>query len=286
MPVIYSYPKGTSIIDSDSVLGTDQSNKNNTVTYTMVDIKDYVLKDLLDGVQFRLPIYGKPQVLTNSLFYQNTAAEAGTEILGDTVYLNNGNNIGNLIVAQNITSSDGNIVSTVGNIAAGGSIAAGQTSADPSYRLKVNGASNFTGAIIADSTLSVGGTLTVTGQTTLNGYTLVNNRLYTGGDLVIAGPVYDSNLDIGSSEQVLVSQADGTLIFEDISSVVSGDKHFTFVQTLPSASWVIQHNLGKFPSITVVDTANTVVYGEYIFNSINQTTLNFSSAFAGKAYLN
>ncbi|MCP3696995.1 MAG: hypothetical protein GY920_00270, partial [Aliivibrio sp.] len=64
------------------------------------------------------------------------------------------------------------------------------------------------------------------------------------------------------------------------------DKNFVFPQALPSATWVIQHNLGKFPSITVVDTANTVVYGEYIFNSINQTTLNFSFAFAGKAYLN
>ena len=160
MPVIYSYPKGTSIIDSDSVLGTDQSNKNNTVTYTMVDIKDYVLKDLLDGVQFRLPIYCQPKVLTNSLFYQDTAADTGTEIIGSTVYLNNGNNVGNLIVAQNITASDGNIVSTLGNIAAGGSMAAGQTTADPSFTFKVNGASKFTGSIIADSTITVGGVAT------------------------------------------------------------------------------------------------------------------------------
>jgi len=253
MPVIYSYPKGTSIIDSDSVLGTDQSNKNNTVTYTMVDIKDYVLKDLLDGVQFRLPIYGKPKVLTNSLLYQDTAAEAGTEILGSTVYLNNGNNVGNLIVAQNITSSDGNIVSTVGNIAAGGSIAAGQTAADPSYRLKVNGASNFTGAIIADSTITVGGaatfnaavqanstvnivnTLTALGTSNLDGIVrlggalpssstgiFLNRLTYLNSDttlgpaatLALQGPIKDSSGVLGSNEQVLVSDANGKMSWQ------------------------------------------------------------------------
>ncbi len=253
MPIIYSYPKGTSIVDSDSVLGTDQSNKNNTVTYTMVDIKDYVLKDLLDGVQFRLPIYGKPKVLTNSLFYQNTAAETGTAILGDTVYLNNGNNIGNLIVAQNITSSNGNIVSTVGDIAAGGSMAAGQTTADPNYRLKVNGASNFTGAIIADSTLTVGGvatfnaavqanstvnivnTLTADGTSNLNGIVrlggslpsstsgiFLNRLTYLNSDttldsaatLALQGPIKDSSGVLGSNEQVLVSDANGKMSWQ------------------------------------------------------------------------
>jgi len=253
MPVIYSYPKGTSIIDSDSVLGTDQSNKNNTVTYTMVDIKDYVLKDLLDGVKFRLPIYGKPKVLTNSLLYQDTAAEAGTEILGSTVYLNNGNNVGNLIVAQNITSSDGNIVSTLGNIAAGGSIAAGQTAADPSYRLKVNGASNFTGAILADNTLTVGGaaifnaavqanstvnivnTLTALGTSNLDGIVrlggalpssstgiFLNRLTYLNSDttldpaatLALQGPIKDSSGVLGSNEQVLVSDANGKMSWQ------------------------------------------------------------------------
>lgn len=52
------------------------------------------------------------------------------------------------------------------------------------------------------------------------------------------------------------------------------------------ASWVITHNLGKYPSITIVDTANTEVIGEVTYNSINQLTVSFSAAFSGKAYLN
>jgi hypothetical protein len=73
-------------------------------------------------------------------------------------------------------------------------------------------------------------------------------------------------------------------VFTPSSSV--NDKSFVFTQGTTSTSWEVVHNLDKFPSITVVDTANTVVFGEYIYNSLNKVTLNFKNAFAGKAYLN
>jgi len=65
-----------------------------------------------------------------------------------------------------------------------------------------------------------------------------------------------------------------------------GDLNFTYVQGVASTTWNIQHNLGKFPSITVIDTANTVVTGEYTYDDINNVTLTFSAGFAGTAYLN
>lgn len=65
-----------------------------------------------------------------------------------------------------------------------------------------------------------------------------------------------------------------------------GDKHFEFTQGTAATSWVVTHNLGKYPSITVVDTAGTVVIGSYTYDSDTQTTLNFTHAFAGTAYFN
>jgi hypothetical protein len=65
-----------------------------------------------------------------------------------------------------------------------------------------------------------------------------------------------------------------------------GSSTFTFTQIVPSATWNITHNLGKFPSITVVDTGDTVITGEYTYINNNQVTLNFSVPFPGKAYLN
>ena len=61
---------------------------------------------------------------------------------------------------------------------------------------------------------------------------------------------------------------------------------FIFTQAVAATVWNVNHNLGKFPSITVIDTANTVVTGEYTYIDNNNVTLTFSAAFAGKAYLN
>ena len=66
----------------------------------------------------------------------------------------------------------------------------------------------------------------------------------------------------------------------------SCDRTFVHSQGAPSASWNITHNLGKFPSVTVVDSAGTQVLCEIIHNDLNSTTIKFSELFAGFAYLN
>ena len=69
--------------------------------------------------------------------------------------------------------------------------------------------------------------------------------------------------------------------------IVEGfDSHYEFVQGVPATTWDITHNLGKFPSISVVDTADTTVIGSYEYITKDRVILNFSDAFAGKAFLN
>ena len=65
-----------------------------------------------------------------------------------------------------------------------------------------------------------------------------------------------------------------------------GSPTVEFNQVVPATTWTITHNLGKFPSITVIDSGNTVVNGEYTYIDNNKIVLEFSAAFAGKAYLN
>ena len=65
-----------------------------------------------------------------------------------------------------------------------------------------------------------------------------------------------------------------------------GTPTYIFNQGVAATVWNVNHNLGKFPSVTVIDTANTVVNGEYEYIDSNNITLKFSAAFAGKAYLN
>jgi len=60
----------------------------------------------------------------------------------------------------------------------------------------------------------------------------------------------------------------------------------TFQQGVAATTWNISHTLGKFPSVTVVDSSDNVVVGEILYNSNSSITLTFASAFSGKAYLN
>ena len=66
----------------------------------------------------------------------------------------------------------------------------------------------------------------------------------------------------------------------------AGDSHFVHNQISAQATWSVTHNLGKHPSVTVVDSAGTQVYGEVEYPSLNQVVLTFSAAFSGTAYLN
>ena len=65
-----------------------------------------------------------------------------------------------------------------------------------------------------------------------------------------------------------------------------GDKNFVFDQTLPSTTWNITHNLGKFPSATIVDSANTVIEAQINHISINSLDIVFNNSTSGKAYIN
>jgi len=65
-----------------------------------------------------------------------------------------------------------------------------------------------------------------------------------------------------------------------------GAPTFIFTQGVPATTWNIQHNLGKFPSVSVINNNNIVINGEVTYIDNNNVQLNFSAGFTGKAYLN
>lgn len=66
----------------------------------------------------------------------------------------------------------------------------------------------------------------------------------------------------------------------------TGDANHVHVQASASDSWVINHGLGKYPSVTIVDSANDEVEGSINYISVNQLIVSFSAPFSGRAYLN
>ena len=65
------------------------------------------------------------------------------------------------------------------------------------------------------------------------------------------------------------------------------DKTFVFEQGIASATWVVEHNLDKYPSVSIVDSAgNAQMPDEINYENENKITITFTAPFAGKAYLN
>lgn len=64
------------------------------------------------------------------------------------------------------------------------------------------------------------------------------------------------------------------------------DKFFIFDQLTSSSEWLINHNLEKYPSVTIIDSAGTNVIGDIIYIDNNNLKIIFSSKMSGKAYLN
>jgi hypothetical protein len=64
------------------------------------------------------------------------------------------------------------------------------------------------------------------------------------------------------------------------------DAHHIHIQDTASDAWQVAHNLGKRPSVTVVDSAGTVVIGTVQHVDANNLVISFGSPFAGEAILN
>jgi hypothetical protein len=64
------------------------------------------------------------------------------------------------------------------------------------------------------------------------------------------------------------------------------DKSYVHNQISASTIWDINHDLNKFPNITIVDSAGNVVVGDIQYISENEIAVVFSAPFSGKAYLN
>jgi hypothetical protein len=87
----------------------------------------------------------------------------------------------------------------------------------------------------------------------------------------------------------IAGDANGSVVVtrDYISSLPSsGDVNYVHDQGVASATWSVSHNLGKLPSVTVVDTAGSVVVGDISYTDNNNLTVTFNASFSGEAYIN
>lgn len=88
-----------------------------------------------------------------------------------------------------------------------------------------------------------------------------------------------------SIDHVVVVAADGT-IKKAALNIVS-DKNYVHVQSSPAAIWSFTHNMGKKPSVTIIDSAGSIVLAKLTYVDNNNITIDFNgAATSGEAICN
>lgn len=68
--------------------------------------------------------------------------------------------------------------------------------------------------------------------------------------------------------------------------IIGSDVAYIYEQQVPSLQWTINHNLGKYASVSVVDYGNNIVQCNIEYINENQIKLYFNYPTSGRAYLN
>ena len=71
-----------------------------------------------------------------------------------------------------------------------------------------------------------------------------------------------------------------------MSGFFAGDRTYTHTQGTPDTTWTVAHNLGKKPSVAVLDSTGNLVMCDVAYVDANSLTLTFSVALGGEAICN
>lgn len=101
------------------------------------------------------------------------------------------------------------------------------------------------------------------------------------------GTTYWNDLPYTDNASVQDITGSGNIVVTRTGNTVNvTEKTFLFEMAVAQTEWTINHNLNKRPSVTVVDSAGSVVECEVNYVDDNTCTIKTKAAFKGAAYLN
>jgi len=285
MAIIYSYPYDQIVTDTDAWVGTDSINRQ-TKQYTAKAVADYL------NINGRIAIAGQ----MNYQFVEDPSFKAGTFAFpagqGDntpwssitSVVISNMDLSGQIVspfleylIDEQVMFQDVADKGSFGHYIMRGYAQIGVTNF---YTLTLeyiggNGSIDMDHYYtLVNFYLEQGDSKVETIDATNTTFIDMTPTSPTSGDVVI------------TSTLSATGTPDNTNFLRGDNTWAEADKTFVFTQAVPSLVWSIQHNLGKFPSVSVVDTGNTTVISQIDYIDNNNLTITNSAQFAGKAYLN
>lgn len=76
------------------------------------------------------------------------------------------------------------------------------------------------------------------------------------------------------------------VVDNNVETIEAKSKTYVYQQAVPMSTWNINHNLNKYPSVTVIDSGGDQVLANARYIDANNIILEFSAEFGGTAYLN
>lgn len=108
--------------------------------------------------------------------------------------------------------------------------------------------------------------------------TIIDKLKKMGSDPMIE----KSNISVSNIKTSELENDAGFITAADVPTVST----YTHSQISPASVWNVNHNLNRYPSsISIVDSAGNVVWGDIKQISVNELTISFTAAFSGSAYI-
>ena len=286
MAIIYSYPYDQIITDTDAWVGTDSVNRQ-TKQYTAKAVADYL------NINGKVAIAGQ----MNYQFVQDPSFKAGTFAFaagsgGGTPW----SSITSIVISNMDLS--GQIVSPFLDYLIDEQVMFQDVAGKGSFgHYIMRGYTQIGTTNFYTLTLEyIGGNGSITMD---HYYTLVNFYLESAAstsvnsvdtsdttfiDMTPTTPT-TGNVEITASLSA-TGTPDNTKFLRGDNVWARANETYTFVQAGASATWTVQHNLDKFPSVTMVLSTGQKGYGDIVYIDENNLTITFASAESGKAYMN
>ncbi len=106
------------------------------------------------------------------------------------------------------------------------------------------------------------------------------------GDIHLEKKVYDGSNSAGTSNQVLTSTGTG-VVWKSLSTMKDlTDKTYNHTQSVLSDEWEIEHNLGKYPSVTCVLENGYEFTPDVEYIDENNLIIHLNGSDRGTAYCN
>lgn len=108
--------------------------------------------------------------------------------------------------------------------------------------------------------------------------------------LTVSSNILKCDIVVSGGGDTIVRQAQSSSVSVEIGSGgvpgSGGDKNNVHRQDQASSEWIINHDLEKFPSVSVVDSAGDAIIGKIHYESNKKIILKFSAPLSGRAFLN